>query len=228
MLLNPATNSSYGSNWHQNGSISPSFLPAQESHCYQRFHMLITVFPCRRIGCTLDGWAGRRTPLHLQTAFRSLRMHFPSRAALPLTKQHAVTFFSFILFLNQTPREAFACTEGRGTKGSRDPAWHISCALNGLYEHASSTRGRVHEHACARSDAEAFPVCAGLRGSRVQPAPVLLVPKRQVGILAPPPPGCESKSIIRCEPCQQGGQLSAAAGGEDRSKQYCQLLGETS
>lgn len=94
-----------------------------------------------------------------------------------------------ILVLTQTPGKASAGLEGKHSEGSSGPVPRFSRV-------AWVPPARRDPRTCARvAGAKPKPprYAAGLKGPSVQPAPALLVPKRQVGILAPPP-GCESNS----------------------------------
>lgn len=104
---------SSGADWHQKGRRSPSFLPAQESHCYPCFHMLITALPCVGMGVGVGSKPSESSPALSQRG---------TPAALPTS------------FRTPIPRQE----EGRGTEGWRDPAGQFLC-IPWLQEDAPST-----------------------------------------------------------------------------------------
>lgn len=180
---------SSGADWHQKGRRSPSFLPAQESHCYPCFHMLITALPCAGMGVGV-GSKPSRIPAH----------PFPRRAALP-SASGAHQQLSPLRSEPQFP--------GRRREGARKDG-----AIPQDNPRASRGSRRMLPAPTRPKPSEAFPVGPGLPGPRVQPCTCAFIPKGWVGILAP-------ASTTGRELCREGD-------GGARSKQRCQLLGQTS
>lgn len=147
----------------------------------------------------LIGWLSREANTSVSPNSLYIPIYvFPFAERLHLSPSRKQQQFFKSYFQTKLLGGRLCAWRGRGTNGLRHTYF---CMLNTRPER-TGTRARAR---VCPTRSRSPPVRAGLRGSRVQPAPVLLVPKRQVWILAPAAPGCAAMSIIRCAPCQGGG-----------------------